>query len=204
MPKTESAVAALRETDAQTVSSDKLDKVRAEVRKLRDKQREKADLEERLRSVNIDLNDILWSKLPQIMDENMVPSITLAAEGNHEAVTVEIGDYYKAAIPQDTDEDPDASARAYAMLNKKKGGDLVKKQYIVSFSMGTSKAQRAFEALMRKAKTPFETKQGVPWNSLTSWFREEYKKKPWTTQEMETLGAKVGRVATVKKPKEKK
>jgi hypothetical protein len=50
----------------------------------------------------------------------------------------------------------------------------------------------------------YSVKRGVPWNTLTAWFKAEHKRKPLPAKAMELLGATVGRVAKVVKQKEKK
>lgn len=193
-------VASLRETDAQRVPVDKLDAIRAKMRELRDEQIVKAELEEKLKAHNIRINDLLWSELPTVMDENLVRSFEIGPEGNKPPLSISIEDYYKANIPAERQEE------AYAFLKTRKAEDLIKKQFIISFGLGEAKQAEAFERNLVKAKVPFEVKQGVPWNTLTAWFREEYRKRPvsFKTATLELLGATVGRVAKVVKAKEKK
>ncbi len=190
----------LEEQDAATSAApeDKLQLIRDKVRGLRELELTKAQLEEELKAVNIAINDALWSKLPSIMDENGVPSIEIAAEGNKPAYTVRVDDHYKANIPEANAPD------AYALLHKMKSGDLIKTTFTVEFGLRDNAATKKFESLLLKSKVPFGKKQNVPWNTLTAWFREEHRKKPLSARTMELLGASVGRVAKVVKQREKR
>lgn len=180
--------------------ADKLEAIKKHVLELREKELDKSRLEEDLKSTNIAINELLWTKIPTVMDEAMVPSITIAAEGNKPAFTVATEDYYKANIPGEH------ATEAYALLKKMKSDDLIKRSYTISFGMGEAKAAERFERSLKAAKIEYSTTQGVPWNSLTAWFREEYKRKPavFNTKIKEILGATVGRCAKVVKPKKGK
>jgi len=177
---------------------DKLDRVHKLVGELRDAEMLKAVQEENLKSTNITINDLLWSKIPQVMDEAMMSSVTIKADGNKPPYEVSVGDYYKARIP---DDNPEA---AYNYLKKRGSGDLIKVTYEISFGMGQEKAAERFERSLEKAGIDYNRKRGVPWNTLEAWFREEYKKKPLPAKAMAILGATVGRVAKVVKQKKDK
>lgn len=173
--------------------------IHAKVSELRENELTKFQLEEQLKAINIRIRDILWGELPKLMDDAMVPAVTIAEEGNKPAYSVKITDDYKAVLPEENRE------AGLAVIKQRGGEDLIKAQFVVSFGMGDSKAIKKFEGLLEKAGiVNYESKLSVPWNSLTAWFREEYKKKPWPMQAMEAIGATVGRVAKVVKQKEKK
>jgi hypothetical protein len=190
----------LEEQDAAqgAATEDKLDQIRDKVRELREKELEKAQVSETLKTLNIEINDILWSKLPQIMDESGVPTIGIAAEGNKPAYEVVIGDHYKANIPDEKTQD------AFALLQKMNSGDLIKTTFTIQFGLRDNKATTAFEKLLIKNDVQYSKKQSVPWNTLTAWFKTEHRRKPLSLKTMELLGATVGRVASVVKQKEKK
>jgi hypothetical protein len=180
-------------------SKDTLAEIHGKVAELREFELTKAGLEEELKEVNIRIRDILWGELPKLMDEARVPGVTIAEEGNKPAYSVKIADEYKAVLPEENRE------AGLDVIKKYGGGDLIKAQFVVSFGMGDNKAIKKFESMLEKAGiVNYESKLSVPWNSLTAWFREEYRKKPWSMTAMEAIGATVGRVAKVVKQREKK
>ncbi len=183
---------------ASAAPEDKLDAIRDKVRELRELELEKARIEESLRATNIVINDLLWSKIPQIMDESGVPNIGIAADGNKPPYEVRVRDHYKANIPEAH------ATEAYALLRRMKSEDLIKTTFTVEFGLRDAKATSAFEKMISKAGVQYSVKRGVPWNTLTAWFREEYKRRPLSIRTMELLGATVGRVAEVVKAKKEK
>jgi hypothetical protein len=192
-------VSKLREDAAtEAPAKDRLEEVHELVALLRDAEMTKDVQAEALKQTNITINDLLWTKLPTVMDEARLDNVTIQADGNKPPYTVKVLDDYKANIPGETAE------QAYALLEKRNAADLIKISYTVSFGLGESKEAERFERSLSKANIVFEKKRGVPWNTLTAWFREEYKKKPLPAKAMELLGATVGRVAKVVKQKEKK
>jgi len=185
--------------EAEAGPGDRLDVIHAKVAELRENELEKQRLEEELRTVNIAINKILWEELPDLMDTAMVPAVTIAADGNKPAYSVKVDDHYKAVLPEENRE------RGLAVIRDSGGGDLIKAEFTIKFGMGESKKIKAFEALLTKSGiVNYDSKLSVPWNSLTAWFREEYRKKPWLPAAMEAIGATVGRVAKVVKQREKK
>lgn len=189
---------AMEEDATAAPAQDKLDAVNKYVRELRDANMEKAAVEERLKAINITINDLEWTKIPEVMDEARLDNLTLAAEGNLPPFTVKVDDNYKANIPEAHAEE------AFAYLSKNNSGDLIKTQYTISFGLGEAKAAERFQRSLDKANIQYETKRGVPWNTLTAWFKTEHKRKPLPVRAMEILGAKIQRQAKVVKQKEKK
>ena len=70
--------------------------------------------------------------------------------------------------------------------------------------MREAKQAERFQRSLEKAGIDFSLKRGVPWNTLTAWFKAEHKKKPLTVKAMGLLGATVGRVVKVVKSKPEK
>lgn len=186
------------EAGAAPASEDKLERVHTLVAELRDAELTKAAQEEALKQTNIVINDLLWSKLPQVMDEAQMLDCTIKADGNKPPYTVKVEDDYKANIPDDS------AGKAFAYLKKRGDGDLIKHTYTISFGLGEDKAAERFERSLEKAGIAFSKKSGVPWNTLTAWFREEHKKKPLPKKVMDMLGASIRRVAKVVKQKKEK
>jgi hypothetical protein len=179
-------------------TGDKLDRVRKALADLRDDEIESAQLAARLNEVKERINTTKNKTLVDVFDEAGITSLALEAEGNLPRYEVEIGDYFHANIPAEKSEE------AYAFLRSKKSEDLIKSSYTIEFGLREAKAAERFQRSLDKAGIGYSLKQGVPWNTLTSWFKVEHKKKPLSAKAMGLLGATVGRVAKVVKQKEKK
>lgn len=179
-------------------SEDKLDKVRAEISKLRSLEFEATSLRERQSEIAESVQQITWRTLVDLFDDAGINKLGIDADGNLPPYEVELGEHYKASIPE---EKADA---AFAHLTKTGHADLIKTTFTIAFGLKESKAAERFARSLDKAGVPYSAKRGVPWNTLTAWFRVEHKKKPLPAKVMELLGATVGRVAKVVKQKEKK
>ncbi len=179
---------------------DKLEQARDMVRDLRDREMDIAALEERLKESKRVVKEIKEKTIPDFFDEVGVPKLGIDADGNMPAFEIEIKDRYHANIPDETE------AEAHAYLKKVGAEDLIKTTFTIAFGLRESKAAERFARSLDKAGIPYSSRHGVPWNSLTSWFTEEYQKskKPFTIKVMAMLGATVGRVVKVVKQKETK
>jgi hypothetical protein len=184
-------------TDAKP-KGDKLDRLRSEIAKLRDLEFESAMLAERQKTIGINVKQIKEKTLVDLFDEAGCSSLGIDADGNLPPYEVEVGEYYHANIPVEQ------QGPAYEYLKSKKSEDLIKSTYTIEFGLRESKQAERFQRSLDKADIVYSLKQGVPWNTLTAWFKVEHKKKPLTAKAMALLGATVGRVAKVVKQKEKK
>lgn len=178
-------------------TGDKLDRVRKALAALRDDELEVAQLAARMKEVNERIITAKNKTIVDVFDEAGVTSMKLDAEGNLPPYEVEIGDYFHANIPAEKAEE------AYAYLKSKKSEDLIKSSFTIEFGLREAKQSERFMRSLEKAGIDFSLKQGVPWNTLTAWFKTEHKKKPLTAKAMGLLGATVGRVAKVIKQKER-
>lgn len=177
---------------------DKLEQARKMLRDLRDKQIEADQLEARLAETKQEIRTLTDKTMPDFYDEAGIPAMTIAAEGNLPAFEIEVIDRYHANIP---DESRDA---AFAHLRKTGHADLIKTSFTIEFGLRETKQADRFRRSLEKSDIAFSEKHGVPWNTLTSWFKAEHKKKPMTPKVMGMLGASVGRVVKIIKQKEKK
>lgn len=177
---------------------DKLDRVRRELASLRDLEIEQTSLGERLKKIGADIKLAKEKTLVDLFDEAGISGLKLDAEGNLPAYEVELGDYYHANIPA---EQADA---AYDYLRSKKSEDLIKTAFTIEFGLGEARQTERFQRSLDKAGIEYSVKQGVPWNTLTAWFKAEHKKKPLSAKAMGLLGATVGRVVKVVKQREKR
>jgi hypothetical protein len=179
-------------------SGDKLDQLKQGVAKLRDLEFEKDALSARVVELGQDIRQMKEKTLVDLFDEAGTNIVGVEASGNLPAYTCEMGDYYHANIPE---EKQDA---AYDYLRKVKQEDLIKTTFTIAFGLREAKAAERFRRSLEKAGIQFSMKQGVPWNTLTAWFKVEHNRKPLPAKAMELLGATVGRVVKVVKQKEKK
>ncbi len=174
------------------------DALRAELVKLRDHENEIVELETRLSEAKAAVRVIKEKTLVDMLDEAGLNGLSLEAEGNLPAFEVKLDDYYHANIPiANRDE-------AFDYLRKTGNADLVKTTFTVAFGLKESAAAERFQRSLEKANIQYSATHGVPWNTLTAWFKSEHKKKPLTVKAMGLLGATVGRVVNVVKQKDKR
>ncbi len=179
-------------------SQDKLDRARAEVERLRDLEIDHAALTERLAFVKDQIRQIKERSLVDIFDEAGIGSLGLPSSGNLPPYEVELADYYHANIPDDRRDE------AFNYLRKAGQADLIKTTFTVEFGLREAKAAERFARSLDKAGIGYGSKCGVPWNTLTAWFRDEHKRKAIPAKTREFLGATVGRVVKVVKQKQVK
>lgn len=184
-------------TDAKP-RGDKLDQLKAGAAKLRDMEFEKESLTTRIGELGRDIKQMKEKTLVDLFDAAGVNVVGIEATGNMPAQTYEMGDYYHANIPA---EHADA---AFAHLRKVGHGDLIKTTFEIAFGLGEDKATDRFRRSLQKAGIPFSESSGVPWNTLTAWFKVEHKRKPLTAKARTLLGATVGRVVKVVKQKQER
>lgn len=178
-------------------AGDKLDQLKAGVAKLRDMEFEQTTLTERLKVVGGDIRTMKEKTLVDLFDAAGTNIVGIEAEGNMPPYTCQMGDYYHANIPEDK------QGEAYEYLRKIKQEDLIKTTFTIAFGLREAKQADRFRRSLEKAGIEFSEKSGVPWNTLTSWFKAQHKKKPLTVKAMGLLGATVGRVVKVLKQEKK-
>lgn len=189
---------ALEEQDAVAPEEDKLERARDLVKDLRDHRFTLDSLNEKVEEVKKGIRELEDHKIPSLFDEVGIPKIKIAAEGNMPAFEVDVIDRYYANIPAEK------KSEAFDYLRKIKQDDLIKTEFKIAFGLRDAKAADRFRRSLEKADIQYSETNGVPWNTLTSWFKVEHKKKPLTAKAMDLLGATVGRVAKVVTQKEKK
>lgn len=189
------------DTDAaKPASPDKLEACRVKVAEMRDKQKEVADLAERTKELNKEIAQIRDHDLVGLFDEAKIDRLGLPPEGNQPAYEVELEEYFHANIPKENERG------AYEWMKKTKNEDMIKTSYTIEFGLGESKDCTKFEKMLDKYGCGYDKKQGVPWNTLTSFIRGEFRaKRPLTAKVMGLLGAEhFRRAKVVTQKKEKK
>lgn len=197
------ALAAAIDADAAPPPQDKLDALRAAGVRLRDKLREKSDIEERLKAVNGDINKIQSVEMPDLFHEAGVDKVGLPPAGNLPACDVELGPYYKASISAEWSEEKQTAA--YDWLEENGHGDLLSIVLAVAFNREQyNEARELARELRDQGYTP-QVSRRVPWATLTAWVRELYERHGGSLSdaEKERLGATTGVIARLKERKSK-
>lgn len=185
-------------TDGRPAPPDALSAVGEKLRELLSVENNVADLEERLKKAKEASRNIREKELVDLMDAAGLNKSGLPPEGNLPGFDVEIVDYYHANIAVEWP--PEKRAKAFGWLRKWHPG-MLRSTFTVSLGKGTEKQLKTLESFCKKSKIPHSVEFGVPWNTLTAFVREqcEARKRP----PLELLGATVGRVAKIRKQKEK-
>lgn len=180
---------------------DKLERVRGEARNLRDLTLLQLEQTALLAETGRKINTLKSETLPGILGELGIRSIGLEAEGNMPAVDFSLAPYYKASIAADWPQ-PQQDA-AFKWMDDNGHGDLIKRTITIELGRNDDKLfKRVMDALARVPAVEPTVKQGVSWNTLTAFVKEQiekYKKSP----PLELLGATVGQIVTMKPRKEK-
>lgn len=196
------ALAAAVRRDKTAPTEDSLERVRKVLRDARDKDREIADLEGRLKTVRAEVLELKQKTLPDIYDEVGIDNLGLPAEGNLPAYDCKLEPYYHANISAEWEEDRRQAAFTYLDEYGDGTGEMIKSTYTVLLPRGNRKKALAVEKALQKLKVEVVSKLEVPWNTLTAWVKEQVEKHN-TTPDLNVLGATVGRVVKLKERKEK-
>lgn len=175
------------------------------------------DLEEKLKTAKEKKNALAHKELPEIFGKLGVDHFGLAEAG----VDLEMKPYYKASIPEDSDEE--FKQAAFAHLEELGGGDIIKT--MVTYTLGKTQIDlaRTITAMIRMLAEQMQIegvsdipvpaiKMGVQWNTLTAFVREQYERQQTMVLDedgkptgpimnLEKLNATVGQVVKIKKRK---
>lgn len=111
--------------------TDVVDAARSLGAEARDLEREKSDLEARLREVNRRLSAIYFSELPRALTDAGLDSVGIPARGNLPAVDVRLAPEVRASISNEWPED--RRAAAFRWLQENGHGDLIKTEVVARF-----------------------------------------------------------------------
>ena len=186
--------AAMRQAVTQT-PDDKLEALRDMARRLRDKEKEITDLDERLRATKAEAAEIRTKKLVDLMAEVGVDKVGLPAEGNYPACDAELRPYYHAVISADWE--PERRQAAFAWLDSAGHGDLIKTAITVLLPRDDRAMALSIQHYLEQCGVQHTVQLDVPWNTLTAFVREQVEKYH-RTPPLETLGATVGQVVKLK------
>lgn len=183
--------------------TDKLDRLRAAASEARDLDLRLRDLEAEVADVKSRLTNLHRDKLPELLDDAGLDRIGVPAAGNKPAIDFVLRPYFSAAIAASW---PEARrGLAFAWLREHRAGDLIKTEVTARFPKGSeAEARAAAAALEASAGVPVEVKTSVHSQTLTAWLREIYERRhqALSTEDLETIGASVGRVVKIDERRE--
>lgn len=183
----------------QEVPEDKLEEIRNDLRRARDLEVETAALTERLAAVQDELQTLLTARIPEKFEALQIDKLGLLPEGNLPGYDAQLRPFYKAAIPAAWP--VDKQEKAFVYLEKNDAGDLIRATFAVELPRGSEKQQATLRKALEKTGLPFTERRSVNHNTLTAWVKEQIEKHA-TMPDLETLGARVGKIINLKPRKE--
>lgn len=199
-PPSAALLAAMKAQPPKPPPQDKLDRVNDLARTARDKRITLEDTKSRATELGKEILEIEHHTLPDLMMEVKIKELTLDAEGNHPAYALKLKPYYKASISAEwPDEQRD---KAFRYLEKVGSPDLIKTIFVIEINREDHALAKKIENALDKLQVGYAREQSVPWNTLTAWVKERIEKLGEDV-ELDTIGATVGNIVTIKPVKEK-
>lgn len=179
--------------------SKKIEAVRDKLREARDVDIRISRLSEETSSLGKKKLALVHEELPAMFAAAGIDSMGLEADGDLPAYDTKLKPFYKASIPKDK------KAEAFAWLRKNKHGDMIKNMFSVAVGAGDDAKAKKLEAFLKKEGFDYERDQGVPWNTLTAFVKEQIEDRKVRPSDLplDLLGAFVGQVVTIKPRKAK-
>jgi hypothetical protein len=184
-----------------SIPPDKLEKLQGAVRDLRDRERQVADLEERLKQLKTEISDLRRRTLPEIFAEAHVDRVGLPAEGNQPAIDARLHKEYKAAIPASW---PTAKREtAFNTLDELELGNLQKLTFVVTFEAGQRERAEKFHARLTELNYAFSVTRAVHHATLSAALKErcEAGQVPSLAQ-LDSIGGYIGTSVDLKQRRE--
>lgn len=187
-------------------SQDKLDAITEKMREARDLRLEISEIEETLKHAKKNYLNIVHRELPDMMNEANQGTMRLLAEGNHPAYQFNLKPFYKAVINNEDENAP----KAYRWLDEHGEGDIIKRTVTASLGKESKELQEKLCEFLAEHGVEYDTKLGVPWNTLTAWLKErhrQYMHQDPTAEDqiempdLELFGATIGQVVDIKEAK---
>jgi hypothetical protein len=178
---------------------DKLDQLRTAVKQRRDLELQIKELDDELGLRKQARYTLDHTTLPNLFMQARTTIVGIEKDGNRPAYVAKLQPYYKAVISADWPKEKQDAA--YALLDKLRMGDIIKMIVEVEFGKFERKAAKSFLAAIKKLVRPNQVnvRQGVPWKTLTAALQDYYDKGGnLGDRDLETLGATVGHVVTLK------
>jgi len=180
------------------VNAQRLTDAHAAAQLYRDLLKEKADLEERLRTVNSQLKNYMHERLPDLMDMAGIDRIGLPAQGNSAACDLTLTPFYSANIASNWSSEQRQAA--FTALTEFGHENLIKTEITVELP----RHERALAARILRSLERFPVSttvhETVHHKTLTAWLKEQFEgRRPLPP--LDVIGASVGRVVNLKERK---
>jgi len=176
---------------------DQLQKVRAAVAEVIEKRQLKSDLEERLKRVNKEIAVAQHETLPAIFNEARCDGLKLPPEGNRPGYEATKEPYFKANISAEWP--IERQEKGFLWLAEEGHSDIIKTIITIELGRGERKIASMIEDWLDRKNIAYSSRLGVAWNTLTAMLRDCYKRnRPLSSDELETIGANVGEVVSIK------
>lgn len=185
----------------QPAQPDRLERITALLRRVRDLRLDAEDWEARRKAANAEINDLTFRQLPELFQQAATTNVGLAPEGNLPGFQATLKPYHKAVISAEWP--PEQQEAGYVALRNMGGADLVRNTITVEFARGEDQLADELASYVRSLGLPCQRGQSVHWGTLTSWLKEQCLKfrRDFTRDQLEAIGATVGHVVEVKQVK---
>lgn len=161
--------ARLARRGSREVSEDALRKIRNKIAEIRELDAQISDLTEKLaekQAARVKITDV---DLPDLMKENKVTSITLAAAGNLPAYDATLETTYHAALPVKDQEKVAVGIKF--LVEVWEVPDIVKNAVTLKFGAGELKRAKKLFSLLKKNKYEYDNRVSVNASTLTAELR---------------------------------
>jgi len=178
-----------------------LAQVRVAVKRRCDLGVQKRDLEERLKRINTEVNELDHRVLPQLFAEAGVSIIGVPADGNTPAFEARLADFYRAVIPANWDDvKRDAAFEVLERLGLKA---IIKNVVTVTFARDEFDDASELVSELEARGVPAILARTVHHMTLTSAVKElcEVGRRP-SPGELQAIGAFVGKIVKIDEEKE--
>jgi len=182
---------------APSIPADRLEVLRDLVAETRDLEQRKSQLEEELKAINKSLTGeggMYFKRLPDLMGELGIATVSLDADGNVPAVEAKAGPYYAANIAVGWP--PEKRKEAFNWLDQNGHGDLIKTEVTVQFRRDERDEAVKFLELARQYGSA-EVKEAVHHGTLTAWLKEQVEDHHYIPP-LDILGGTVARSVKLK------
>lgn len=196
----------IRDADTSGIQSkDKLDQARKLGLEFFELEEEIEKLEEKLATKKERKLELQHKTLPTLFGDAQIDIIGLPDQN----VDIEIKPYYKASISSEWPTDD--IKKGFETLEELDGQDIIRAELKVLFMKEEYEDAKELAEFIRRSwpkanSHPVNIDMSVPWMTLTKFVREYSEDEttdPLTEEQLKALGATIGRIAKIKKRKEK-
>ena len=183
----------MNEVESVSASGDRLERVRAVARQVRELEVAREELEERLSDIKNRLKMLTERDLVKLMGEANMTSFALDREGNSPPVTFDKMTYYSAKIPEEKE------VAAFNWLHDQGHGDLVKTEIKLSFGMSEREQAERLEKALADKNYDYNSKLAVHPATLKAFVKSEV--ESGHAIPLDLFGVHIGEIVKLKKGK---